>query len=494
MVSRTGAISVLAGVVALSLAAGLASAQCQPDDIFLSPTTWELNFQRDVIALGDFDDDGLDDLALYSEDFGQYLSVIYGGFTDSDSVCSPCPTNAMVTTDLNADGIGDLVTLSGTGFAFYYGNGAADGAFETGYWQDFAGMSKLAAGDANSDGRMDLAFLDTDNGAVHIRRQTADGQFPTNDQTISIGGLVSDLGFADVNGDGRDDLLVLFTGFDWLMVYVQDGSGQLGGGQHYAIGSGVYARDIAVGDVDGDGDLDVVAACLNADTVAVMSNDGAGAFTASGSFATLTDPSQVALTDLNHDGMADIAVIGDTTQAVEVRVATGGGAFGPASMLESDSVPVAISFGSLNGDASDDLLVHCGIWGHRLYVYENACTLPMISTQPAPLAVIDTGESATLSVGVSSDFAPTYRWMKNGQDIVDDGHFSGAATNQLTISNALPAHTDNYAVRVTSFAGSTVSDDGVVAVRQSCVPDINGDGAVNTLDVIAFLNAWVGGC
>lgn len=87
-------------------------------------------------------------------------------------------------------------------------------------------------------------------------------------------------------------------------------------------------------------------------------------------------------------------------------------------------------------------------------------TAPAITTEPSPAAqTIIAGAGATYSVAASGSTPLAYQWKKGGVAVTDDaGHIAGAATDTLTIANAVAGDTGTYVVVVSNAAGTATSD------------------------------------
>ncbi|MGV6813731.1 MAG: immunoglobulin domain-containing protein [Phycisphaerales bacterium] len=112
--------------------------------------------------------------------------------------------------------------------------------------------------------------------------------------------------------------------------------------------------------------------------------------------------------------------------------------------------------------------------------------------------LVNQGMTGVLEL-VPSDTESSYQWFHNGVVINDNERVSGATTNKLIISDAMPSDTNTYSCTVLATNGDQqMSDEVVFAVRESqtpeCTADLNDDGTLNFFDVSAFLQAFGAGC
>ncbi|WED65516.1 FG-GAP-like repeat-containing protein [Synoicihabitans lomoniglobus] len=186
----------------------------------------------------------------------------------------------------------------------------------------------------------------------------------------------------DLTGDAIDDLLIVGHGTDippfpgeqsQLLVGTADGRLRDETATRLPAHIG-FTHNVAVGDIDGDGDPDLYLANIGGGTGGprIYLNDGAGNFTnapnrlpadianrAAGSVYTSS-----LLLDLNADGVVDLLLGGDQTASNEVLINDGTGTFArdsrfvlPPKHLEPTAVVVAITSGDLNGDGAPDLIL-----------------------------------------------------------------------------------------------------------------------------------------
>ena len=125
-------------------------------------------------------------------------------------------------------------------------------------------------------------------------------------------------------------------------------------GNLYPISTGHEPGFTASGDLDGDGDADLVVANSDEGNLSVLLNDGSGGFPTHVEYYTGGYPSCLALADLDGDGDLDLAVSNQGNQAL-VRLNNGDGTFGPWLMYGTGQGLNWIAIGDLDGDGDADL-------------------------------------------------------------------------------------------------------------------------------------------
>ncbi len=120
---------------------------------------------------------------------------------------------------------------------------------------------------------------------------------------------------------------------------------------------------------------------------------------------------------------------------------------------------------------------------------------PWLTLHPADAAACRDGDASfAASVPLGYEDA-AYQWRRDGQPLADGptgtgSVVSGATTPELSIANVSGADGGAYDCVVSNTCGDAISDAALLGV---CDGDFDCDGLVNTLDVLAFLNAWTGG-
>jgi hypothetical protein len=122
---------------------------------------------------------------------------------------------------------------------------------------------------------------------------------------------------ADVNGDGRPDIVV--ATYSQVSVLLGNGNGSFKAAKNFA--AGTRQHSIAVADLNGDGKLDLITAnAYSTNNVSVLLGKGNGSFQAAQNYTLGIYPSAVAVADLNGDGVLDLAVADSNDASVAVLV------------------------------------------------------------------------------------------------------------------------------------------------------------------------------
>ena len=231
--------------------------------------------------------------------------------------------NVIAVGDFTGDGVEDLAFASGGSVNVLLGNGSGGFAPAPGSPFAVAGYARsVATGDFNRDGRSDLAVTTLAN-QVAIYLATGDGQFQEAEGSpLPPGEGSASIVATDLSGNGRTDLAIANEGSDNVTVLLGNGSGGFtpAEGSPFTVPAGPCSspsmpgmpQSIAAGDFSGKGNMDLAIANFNgsSDNVAILQGNGRGGFTnAIGSpFPANGNPRSVVVGDFNGDGRPDLAV------------------------------------------------------------------------------------------------------------------------------------------------------------------------------------------
>ncbi|MSR87243.1 VCBS repeat-containing protein, partial [Candidatus Peribacteria bacterium] len=197
------------------------------------------------------------------------------------------------------------------------------------------------AGDLVNIGTIQAGEVNLRRGGTFLSKQDYDAG--TNPKGIASG---------DLNGDGNADLVAANNGTNTISVLLNSGTGGFVGKVDYI--TGTHPRTVAIGDLNGDGTADIAVADDSSTNVYVLINAGSGVFLSPVAYAVGSTPYSVAIGDLNGDGKADLAVANNSSSSISVLLNVGNGTFA-ANTDYTVSTPTAVVIGDLNGDGKADL-------------------------------------------------------------------------------------------------------------------------------------------
>lgn len=320
---------------------------------FNARVSYAAGFGTFSVATGDFNGDGALDLVTTDYSYGgSSLSVLLGRGNGSFGARLSYPTVfnplAVATGDLNGDGMLDLVTSASYGNTVRIGRG--DGTFGSGTVYEGENYN-LSLGDLNGDGVLDLVTGNSFLGSS-VRLGRGDGSFGS---AASYAGDSNCLALGDLNGDGALDLVVGggYGPGNEITIRLGSGNGSFGNANYFS--TNYSTRSIALGDVNGDGKLDLAASGEGPTIVAF--GLGNGTFGASTCYATTSEAYSfsVALSDLNGDGVLDMLMADDDSFA-NVWLGTASGTFGATFSYFTGMSPRSIATGDFSGDGVLDFV------------------------------------------------------------------------------------------------------------------------------------------
>ena len=282
-----------------------------------SPTTYQLSGNPDGpywedwldTGVGDLDGDGDNDVVVGRNGGLEIFHQSAGVLQASVVLATGGPIEGIAVVDLNGDGADDLLYAEDIGnhqFALTRRFQGAAGAFGPAVAIATVGSGRFGVGDINSDGRPDIAVHEFPTTETQILLHNQANQAFTS-STVPVGSVIS-TAVADVNGDGRDDLLELQSYELWML------AGTAGGGlaAPVVVDSDLYlASSVAAADMNADGRSDIVVSSQGG--LDVFEQSAAGTLQARCPFPTITPQpiagvwSELAIGDLDGDGRPDVA-------------------------------------------------------------------------------------------------------------------------------------------------------------------------------------------
>lgn len=237
--------------------------------------------------------------------------------------------------------------------AFLSPSTALDNAFQSGY------TAAILAADINHDGFSDAIVAETgaSTGSILYYRGDGHGNFATpvtSPTTIPIEFMRA----GDVNGDGNVDLIISDYYSSQTAVLLGDGHGHFH--QLKTQSSFAFSAPLALVDLNGDGKLDLIANTFGSPgTINIFLGNGDGSFTpdAAAQINNVFDSSNIAVADFNGDGKLDIGIavpFGYNDGEVQIYLGNGDGSFTPGDVYTTTANSIAAA--DVNGDGKPDLI------------------------------------------------------------------------------------------------------------------------------------------
>jgi hypothetical protein len=313
----------------------------------------------------------------------------------------------------------------------------------------------IVAADINGDGKPDLISVNGGSSTLTVMTNNGSGIFGSN-APVNVGSAVVWAVVADVNGDNKPDLICANgSSPGTLTVMTNDGSGSFGSNTTLNVGYGPMC--VVAADINGDHKVDLISADEYAGTLTVYTNTGGGNFSLSATLPAGTDPISVIAADLNGDGKIDLICANEFANTLTVLTNNGSGVFGSNATYIVGSEPVSVVAADLKGDGKMDLIT-------ANYGFSSGNTLTVLTNNGNGVF----GSNATLVVGNGPECVIA-------ADVNGDGKMDLISANSQ--DNTLTVLTNNgaggFGTNTTLWEGE--NPDSVVAA------DVNGDGRMDLI-------------
>ena len=407
------------------------------------------------VAAGDFNGDHHLDLAVANAVYYGSVSILLG--TGTGSFLAPDPfavgasPNSIVVGDLNEDGLPDLAVANFAGSNPFDSDisiliGEGNGAFAPEY-RTFAGVHpvSIAAGDLDHDGHLDLTVANFGHGNafgsdVSVLLGDGHGHFFGGRPHLGTAMGAWGIAMADVNGDANQDLVVSDRDAGQVLVFPGRGDGSFT--SSYGVRAGYLPNYVAIDDFNGDGRPDVALAFAS-DTVAAMLNDGAGHFGTQNPSADVQSSYSLTAADLNGDGLPDLIAPRGTD--ISVVLSQPGGIPGAVRQVPAGDKPVTAAAGDFNGDGRQDLAIANAtvpgtvsiLIGHGDGSFDPLRTVPGVLASPGSIAVGDFNRDGNLDLAVSAanGYIETLLGQGNGNFVAAPAQFVHTKLGGLAVGD-----------------------------------------------------------
>ncbi len=334
-----------------------------PDYRFAIDQTY-LDFPAYTVTTGDFDGDGLVDIAHAGYN-GQTAYVRYGrpgGWFADPFQIQASSIKDLASDDLDGDGRCDLVVCAANEVAVYYGSQEQSVGFDRSVHRPHPGLGgQLALADFNADGLLDIAHgavieseLYTSLYVYYGNGNEAD--YFDNYRSVEAGVVTERVAAGDIDGDGRSDLAAIdWDAFPGAVLYSQ---GSVGFSDPVPFRTGSFTKSMDVVDLDRDGRAELIFGEHHW-LLSILRSRPRGLIATGHDYPLLGNNSiALAAGDFDADGSVDLCVVNGDDNDIRILWGTGDGAL----ELRAGDLPVGLSpkdvaVGHFDNDDELDLVV-----------------------------------------------------------------------------------------------------------------------------------------
>jgi len=221
----------------------------------------------------------------------------------------------------------------------------------------------IAVADVNDDGNRDILVANADAGSVSVLLGDGKGIFHNaSGSPVAAGHLPNDIAVADMNGDGNLDLVIANHQSPYLTILLGDGTGKFAPapGSPFDVHSNPHPHGVAAADFDGDGKQDVATDSWGSNQIELLSGNGKGGLRLPGHFFPVGHRpyERLRTADFNRDGHPDIVTTNLDDGTVSILLGDGKGGFAEAhgSPFAAGAKPWQVFVDDVNHDGNADLI------------------------------------------------------------------------------------------------------------------------------------------
>ncbi|TAG15120.1 MAG: hypothetical protein EAZ35_11050, partial [Sphingobacteriia bacterium] len=404
--------------------------------------------------------------------------------------------------DLDGDGKLDLaVANETTGNLSVLRNISTIGSINFEAKQDFAAGSvapgEVRIGDLDGDGKPDLAVTNLHSSSLSVFRNTSTSgsiSFSTK-QDFTAGLQPVSLTIGDLNGDGKPELVATNSAVTNISLFSNtSSSGSISFAAKQDFSVGVHPYSVGIGDLDGDGKPDLAVANYTSNDVSILRNttiNGSISFAAVHNFSIGSTTESVAIGDLDGDGKLDLAFAHTGSNSIGVLRNTssvgsiGNGSFAAIQYFTTGTNPLLVVIADLDGDGRPELTTAGQEQVLGASVLRNADLLTSINTSVTSLSAF---EACAGIVSAQKNFTASGTSLTDNITITAPLGFEVSATSGSGFSNSLTlTHTGGTVSTTTIYvriaATATGTPSGNITVASTGVTTINVavSGTINSL-------------